>query len=95
MSATTHTGRFFIVSNVAFQGESDKSHGWPVKVTNFDDALAKAREWKLNAFHLYVTGDKYAGDMYPATNVTGCEAREGKGKRQSIGVIMERTSVHG
>jgi hypothetical protein len=92
MTETTHTGRFAIHANVALQGQGDKSHGWPAKVGSFDEALAKAREWKSNAFHFYVNGDTEAGDMYPFINVTGLEAREGT--RQCVAVIMERTSVH-
>jgi len=89
---TTHTGRFATIPNVAFQGEPDKSHGWPVKVSGFDEAIEKARKWGINAFHVYVSGDGAAGDMYPSKTVIGYEPREGN--RQSIGVIMERTSVH-
>ena len=92
MAETQHTGRFFIISNVAFQGEVDQSHGWPVRASSLDDAVVKARAWGLNAFHFYVTGDRGAGDMYPFQNVIGCEPREGD--RQCVAVLMERTSVH-
>ena len=89
---TTHTGRFVTIPNVAFQGEPDKSHGWPVKVDSFDEAIENARKWGINAFHLYISGDKAPADMYPSKTVIGYEHREGN--RQNIGVIMERTSVH-
>ena len=88
---TTHTGRFVTIPSVAFKGEPDKSHGWPVKVDSFDEAIENARKWGINAFHLYVSGDKEPADMYPSKTVIGYEHREG---RQNVGVIMERTSVH-
>jgi hypothetical protein len=86
------TGRFVTIQNIAFQGSTDQSHGWPVRVSGFDDAIEKAKQWHLNAFHVYVGDDFAAGQMYPMKNVYGYESRDGD--RQSVGVIMERTSFH-
>ena len=88
---TRQTGNFQRIPNVAFQGNEDKRYGWPVRVSGFDEAIEKARELNLNAFHFYLTGDA-RGQMYPFDSVVGYEPRGGGS--QSIGVIMERTSVH-
>jgi hypothetical protein len=89
---TKHTGRFATISNIAFQGEIVTDYGWPVKVSSIEEAIKNARKWGINAFHVYIIGDMATGQMYPFRSVTGYEVREGN--RQSIGVIMERTSVH-
>lgn len=85
---TELNGHFLTIQNVAFHGSADRSHGWPVRVSGFDDAINKAKQWRLNAFHLYIGDDFGAGQMYPWKNVHGYEPRDGD--RQSVGVIMER-----
>jgi hypothetical protein len=90
MSTETHFAcRYFILSNVAFQGEMVGVG----PVSSFGEAIKKARDLKVKAFHFYTIGDPHSGDMYMYRNIAGYEVREGD--RQSIGVIMERTSVHG
>ena len=59
--STELTGRFVTIQNVAFQGSTEQSHGWPVRVSGFDDAINKAKQWHLNAFHVYVGYDLAAG----------------------------------
>ncbi|WP_163835577.1 hypothetical protein [Spartinivicinus ruber] len=93
LSTPTPTGRYFVLSHVAFQGKPDKRFGWPAYVGNFDDAIRLARQNNIAAFHYYVNGDSSAtGAMYPFYSVTGYEAREGD--RQTVGVIMEHKTVH-
>ncbi|MDE1464309.1 hypothetical protein [Spartinivicinus poritis] len=89
----TPTGRYFVLSHVAFQGKPDKRFGWPTYVGSFDDAIRLARQHNIVAFHYYVNGDSSAtGAMYPFYSITGYEAREGN--RQTVGVVMERKTVH-
>jgi len=79
---TAHTGGYKVISNASFQGQSDKRHGWPVKVKDLDDAIRKARSWSVNAFTL--AQDR----MWPLYNVTGYETP--KESFNVMGVIMER-----
>ncbi|MCX4026181.1 hypothetical protein H0A36_22100 [Endozoicomonas sp. SM1973] len=93
INTPTPTGRYFVLSHVAFQGNPDKRFGWPAYVGSFDEAVHLARQHNIVAFHYYVSGDSSAtGAMYPFYSVTGYEAREGN--RQTVGVVMERKTVH-
>ena len=91
-TAPQPSGRYFVLSHVAFQGTPDKRFGWPAYAGSFEDAIRIARQHNITAFHYYVNVDSAVGAMYPFSSITGYEAREGG--RQTVGVIMERKTVH-
>jgi hypothetical protein len=75
------------IPNVAFYGDPDKSYGWPYEgAETIFDALDKAKQWKLNAFHYY----PILKHMYPCKAITGCASRTAE--NLCIGVIMELSS---
>ncbi len=92
ISSQGATGRYFVLSQVAFQGAADKRFGWPVYAGSFERAVNMARNNGIAAFHYYVDGDSASGYMYPFYSINGYEPREGN--RQTVGVIMEQSSVH-
>mmetsp|Transcript_1993 Transcript_1993/g.2845 ORF Transcript_1993/g.2845 Transcript_1993/m.2845 type:complete len:95 (+) Transcript_1993:21-305(+) len=92
MSQLQQTKRYYIISNVALQGDGITKAGWPAKASSLEEALEKAQKYDAAAFHFYLEPDSAHGALYLFSSVNGVEERASP--RSCMSVFMERDSVH-